>query len=31
LAQRWGTIKDENGRELVDAEEIKKKWSEYME
>ena len=31
LAQRWDTIKDENGRELVDAEENKKKWSEYME
>ena len=31
LAQRWGTIKDKNGRELVDSKEIKKKWSEYME
>ena len=26
-----GTIKDRNGRELVDAEEIKKIWKEYTE
>ena len=24
-------IKDRNGRDLVDAEEIKKRWKEYME
>ena len=26
-----GTIKDKNSRDLVDAEEIKKRWEEYME
>ena len=26
-----GTIKDKNGRDIVDAEEIKKRWKEYME
>ena len=26
-----GTIMDENGRDLVDAEEIKKRWKEYTE
>ena len=26
-----GTIKDKNGTDLVDAEEIKKRWKEYME
>ena len=26
-----GTIKDKNGRDLVDTEEIKKRWREYME
>ena len=26
-----GTIKDKNGRDLVDAEEIKRRWKEYME
>ena len=26
-----GTIKDRNSRDLVDAEEIKKRWKEYME
>ena len=26
-----GTIKDRNGRDLVDTEEIKKRWKEYME
>ena len=29
--QKMGTIKDKNGRDLVDAEEIKKRWKEYME
>ena len=28
---RMGTIKDINGRDLVDAEEIKKRWKEYTE
>ena len=26
-----GKIKDKNSRDLVDAEEIKKRWKEYME
>ena len=26
-----GTIKDKNGRDLEDAEEIKKRWKEYLE
>ena len=26
-----GIIKDKNGRDLVDAEEIKMRWKEYME
>ena len=26
-----GTIKDKNARDLVDAEEIKKRWKDYME
>ena len=26
-----GTIKDKNGRGLIDNEEIKKRWKEYME
>ena len=26
-----GTIKDKNGNDPVDAEEIKKRWKEYME
>ena len=26
-----GTIKDRNGRDLVDAEEIKKRWKEFTE
>ena len=26
-----GKIKDRNGRDLVEAEEIKKRWKEYME
>ena len=28
---KMGTIKDKNSRDLVDAEEIKKRWEEYME
>ena len=28
---KMGTIMDENGRDLVDAEEIKKRWKEYTE
>ena len=28
---KMGTIKDRNGRDLVDSEEIKKRWKEYME
>ena len=28
---KMGTIKDKNGRDLVDAGEIKKRWKEYME
>jgi len=28
---KMGTIKDKNGRDIVDAEEIKKSWKEYME
>ena len=27
---KMGTIKHKNGRDLVDAEEIKKRWKEYM-
>ena len=26
-----GTIKDRNGRDLLDAEEVKKRWKEYTE
>jgi len=28
---RMDTIKERNGRDLVDAEELKKRWKEYME
>ena len=28
---KMGSIKDRNGRDLVDSEEIKKRWKEYME
>ena len=28
---KMGSIKDKNGRDLVDTEEIKKRWKEYME
>ena len=31
LYSKIGTIKDINGRDLVEAEEIKKKWKEYIE
>ena len=27
--EKMGTIKDRNGRDLVDAEEINKNWKEY--
>ena len=26
-----GTVRDKNGRDLVDAEEVEKKWKEYTE
>ena len=29
--QRWGTIKDRNGLDLTEAEDIKKRWQEYTE
>ena len=29
--QRWGSIKDRNGRCLTEAEDIKKRWQEYTE
>jgi len=28
---KMGTIKDRNGRDLMEAEDIKKKWQEYTE
>ena len=28
---RMGTIKDRNGKDLTEAEEIKKRWQEYRE
>jgi len=28
---RWATIKDRNGMDLTEAEDIKKKWQEYTE
>ena len=28
---RMGTIKDRNGMDLTEAEEIKKRWQEYIE
>ena len=28
---KMGTIKDRNGRDLTEAEDIKKRWQEYME
>ena len=29
--QRWGSIKDRNGLDLTEAEDIKKRWQEYTE
>jgi len=29
--QRWATIKDRNGMNLTQAEDIKKRWQQYME
>ena len=29
--QKMGTIKDRNGMDLTEAENIKKRWQEYME
>ena len=29
--QSWGTIKDRNGMDLTEAEDIKKRWQEYTE
>ena len=31
LHVKMGTIKDRNGRDLTEAEDIKKKWQEYTE
>ena len=31
LHARMGTIKDRNGMDLTEAEDIKKRWQEYME
>ena len=31
FAPKMGTIKDRNGRDLVEAEDIKKRWKEYTE
>ena len=28
---KMGSIKDRNGRDLIEAEEIKKRWQEYTE
>ena len=28
---KMGLIKDRNGKDLIEAEEIKKRWQEYME
>ena len=28
---RMGTIKDRNGKDLIEAEEIKQKWQKYIE
>ena len=28
---KMGSIKDRNGRDLAEAEDIKKKWQEYIE
>ena len=29
--QRWATMKDINGMDLIEAEDIKKRWKEYTE
>ena len=29
--QTWGSIKDRNGMDLTEAEDIKKRWQEYTE
>ena len=31
FSPQMGTLKDNSARDLVDTEEIKKKWKEYME
>ena len=31
LHAKMGSIKDRNGRDLAEAEDIKKKWQEYIE
>ena len=31
LSLLWGTVKDRNGMDLTEAEEIKKRWQEYTE
>ena len=31
LHAKMGTIKDRNGRDLTEAEDIKKRWQEYIE
>ena len=31
LHPKMGSIKDRNGKNLIEAEEIKKRWQEYME
>ena len=29
--QRWAHVKDRNGMDLTEAEDIKKRWQEYTE
>ena len=29
--EKWGTIKDKNGMDIAEAEDIKKRWQEYTE
>ena len=31
ISAKMGTIKDRNGRDLTEAEDIKKRWQEYTE
>ena len=31
LHAKMGTMKDRNGKDLIEAEEIKKRWKEYTE